>query len=172
MPDALELIGPVLTDPWYVVDGEDRIIAFNAAFHALFPRPLARRLKGLRCTEALPLPPCAQEGTCLRQQACARAGPVRLEEQDFQLGERALRWVVSAVPLPLPSGEQGALIVLRDVTDEAQLQQRYQALVQSVEQERAGLQQLLDERTRELLAANDELNRLERELAALRRGGV
>ncbi len=168
--DALKRVAPVMTDPWYLVDAQDRIVDFNAAFFALFPRSVSRSLKGLHCREALALPPCAGEG-CLRR-SCGKSGSLRLDELDVPLGDQTLRLVVTAMAVELPGGDTGALIVLRDMTDMAGMQQRYQKLMDEVEHERAGLRAQLDERTRELLAANEELNRLERELAALRRGGL
>lgn len=173
MPDVLEalkLFGPVLTDAWFVVDEQDRIVALNAAFHQLFPRAIARNLKSMTCCEAVSLP--TREGDrCLRR-LCVSGGPFRLSEIDAEVGGQKLRLVISAVPLAFAPEKVGALIVLRDVTADARVQARYRELVDGMERQRRELEERLEARTRDLLSANEELNRLERELARLRRGGV
>jgi hypothetical protein len=63
----------------------------------------------------------------------------------------------------------GALIALRNVTDEARVQARYQEMVEEAQRARQELETKLALRTQELLAADRELNRLEKALAELRR---
>lgn len=168
--EALKILGPAFIDAWYVVDDQDRIIDYNPAFHALFPRAVARKLKGLSCREASPLGPCSAQG-CLRER-CAASGALRLDELEAQLAEEKLRLIISAVPLPLGEGRMGALIVLRNVTDDARVQSQYQRLIDGAQNEMQDLEDRIDARTRDLLAANAELNRLEREIARLKRGGL
>jgi hypothetical protein len=169
--EALKLLGPAFLDAWYVVDAQDRIIDYNPAFHALFPRAVARRLKSMTCREASVLGPCGGELGCLRER-CTSTGPLRLDELEVQLGEEKLRLIVSAVPLPLGEGKVGSLIVLRNVTDDARVQAQYQQLIDGAQREMQELEDRIDARTRDLLAANAELNRLEREIARLKRGGL
>lgn len=168
--EALKILGPAFLDAWYVVDDQDRIVDFNAAFHALFPRPMARKLKTLTCREALTLPPCGG-AQCLRQ-TCIASGPSRLDELEAQVGNEKLRVIINAVPIPLPEGKTGALIVLRNVTDDARVQSQYQHMLEGAKEEKREMEEKLSSRTRELLAANTELNRLEREIARLKRGGI
>jgi hypothetical protein len=173
MTDALEglkVFGPAFLDAWYVVDEQDRVIEFNAAFHAMFPRSVGRTLKSMGCRDVAKLPACATD-PCLRQR-CSAQGAVRLDEIDAEVGGQAVRLIVSAVPIALGEGRVGALIVLRNVTDDARVQERYQQMVEGARQEKRDLEMRLQARTRDLLAANTELNRLERELAKLRRGGA
>ncbi len=167
---ALSVLGAGFIDPWYVVDDQDRIIEYNAAFHALFPRAVGRKLKTQTCRDALSMSACAGE-KCLRK-TCQSTGAIRLDEVEAKIGETEYRLVLSAVPLDLGQGKIGALIVLRDVTDEARVLERYQELMEAVEAKRRELQDQLDARTRDLLLANHELNRLEQELARLKRGGT
>lgn len=171
MPDGLDMVkrlGPAIVDPWYVVDEEDRIVDFNTAFHSLFPRSVGRKLRGMSCREAAVLPPCSG-GQCLRK-TCAQKGAFRLDEVDAEVGGEKLRLVISAVPVALKPGGQGALIVLRNVTDEARVQEQYQRMMDQARQEKRELEALVQARTRDLLSANDELSRLEREVRRLRRG--
>ena len=168
--DALKTLGPAFIDAWYVVDDQDRIIDYNPAFHALFPRSVARKLKGLTCRDASAEGPCRSQG-CLREK-CASSGALRLDELEAQFGDEQLRLIISAVPLPLGDGRHGALIVLRNVTDDARVQSQYQKLIDGAQNEMQDLEERIDGRTRDLLSANAELNRLEREIARLKRGGL
>jgi len=168
--DALKILGPAFIDAWYVVDEQDRIIDYNPAFHALFPRAVARKLKGLSCRDASANGPCATQG-CLRER-CAASGALRLDELEARFSEELLRLIISVVPLQLSGGRLGALIVLRNVTDDARVQSLYQKLIDGAQNEMQDLEERIDARTRDLLAANAELNRLEREIARLKRGGL
>lgn len=168
--EALKILGPAFLDAWYVVDDQDRIIDYNAAFHALFPRAVARKLRGMTCREVMFLPPCAGR-RCLRE-TCTASGPCRMDELEAEVGGERLRLIISAVPVPLPEGKVGALIVLRNVTDDARVQAQYQQLLDGAKEEKREMEEKLSARTRELLTANSELNRLERELARLKRGGL
>lgn len=171
MADALEVLkalGPALMDAWYVVDESDRIVEFNSVFHAMFPRAVARTLKGAECRRTLDLPPCRGD-RCLRR-ACAESGSMRLDEVDVELGGERLRLIIGASPITLPGGGKGAVVVLRNVTDEARVQTRYQEMLEQAERERRELDQRVAARTKELLAANDVVTRLEQELAELKRG--
>jgi PAS domain-containing protein len=168
--EALKILGHAFLDAWYVVDDEDRIIDFNPAFFALFPRAVGRKLKGMTCRDAVALPPCAG-AQCLRQ-TCVASGPSRLDELEAQIADEKLRLIINAVPLPLPDGKTGALIVLRNVTDDARVQAQYQQMLEGAKEEKREMEEKLSARTRDLLAANSELNRLEREIARLKRGGL
>jgi hypothetical protein len=165
--EALALLGPAISDPWVVVDDQEKILEFNSAFFALFPRSTGRNLKKLSCTEVAKLPGCGT-GQCLRAR-CETEGAFRLDEVDVEVGADKLRLIISAAPLTLASGKIGALLVLRNVTDDAKVQQRYQRMVEEGERARVRLETELDSRSRELLGTNEELTRLEEELARLRK---
>lgn len=171
-PDALQTVRAVaaaIADPWFVVDPDDAVVAFNDAFHGLFPAAQARRLAGKRCKEIAQIPACAGEG-CLRR-SCTADGPLRLDEVEVTLGGRARQMIVSAAPVPLGEAGLGALIVLRDVGEEARVQREYQQLKEQVVRLERELEERVSARTRDLMAANAELTRLEREIARLKRGG-
>src|SRR4051812_26031424 len=103
---VVKQLGAAMLDAWLVVDDQDRIVEHNQAFRDLFPRELARKLKGLSAAEAVKLP-----GEPLRKQC--EAGPLRLDEQTAEIAGEKFRFIVGAAPVPLPEGKQGALIVLR-----------------------------------------------------------
>src|SRR5438105_2409044 len=105
--EELKALGPALLDAWYVVDEDDRIVDFNPAFHAMFPRAVARKLKTLSCREAAKLPACATE-QCLRS-VCQSQGPIRLDEVDAEVADEQVRLIISATPVELPKGGKGAL---------------------------------------------------------------
>lgn len=161
--EVVKELGVALIDPWCVVDAEDRIVEHSPSFRALFSRELGRRLVGMTCAEALRL------STADVRRAIAQ-GPLRLHEQTAELEGQPRRFQLGAAPVALPEGGDGVLLLLRDVTEEAQLQQRYQALEEQARQAKEELESELDERTRDLLTANDLINRLERELARYKRG--
>jgi transcriptional regulator with PAS, ATPase and Fis domain len=166
---AIKVVLSAISDPWFLVDEEDRIIEFNGAFHALQAPEVARSLRNRSCKEVAKLGPCAQP-QCLRQ-LCNAEGPIRLAEIPAEMGGRKMQMIVSAVPVPLAKGTQGALIVLRDVSDLARIQTEYRQLKDELSAIRSELEERLAARTRDLLASNEELNRLEKEIARMKRGG-
>ena len=161
--EAVRNLGVALLDPWCVVDAEDRIGEHSPSFRDLFSRQTARRLTELTLKEALGL-----STTALKQGASE--GPLRLHEQEAELEGQPRRFHLGAVPVSLEGGTQGTLLLFRDVTEEARLQTRYQQLEEQARRSKEELEQELDERTRDLLTANDLINRLERELARYKRG--
>ncbi len=166
-PEALAVIGAAITDPWLLIDEQDRVLEFNAAFRTLFPRSVARKLSQSTAQELFSRDAFEPGGWF--HLARSTSGAARLDELTAQIGEEHLRIIVSALPAPLDPGRSGTLIVLRNVTDEARVQERYKRLVEEAERERAEIKESLAARTREVLAANERLNALERELSRLKR---
>lgn len=171
--ERIEAIGAALLDPWLVVDGERRVLAFNRHFRALFDRATARRLPGSTCCAHLALAPCQGGGQCLALLALADDTPVRLDEIEAELvaeGERRTL-IVSANGLHDPETGEGpyALLVLRDVSDLADMQRKYRELNEVRAAERAGLDQTLRAQTLALKAAHQALNARQEELNRLRR---
>ncbi|MDQ3262154.1 MAG: PAS domain-containing protein [Myxococcota bacterium] len=162
---AVRSLGAAMLDPWVAVDAEDRIVEHNALFRELFPREVARELVGRTCGELLRLSATARE-------LAAAEGPVRLDEQEAEVHGSRLRLIVSAAPLALEGDRPGTLLILRNVTEEARIQASYQQLEDTTRRQCEDLEQRLDERTRDLLTANDLINRLEGELARYKRGEV
>lgn len=167
--EKIRAVAAAIVDPWFVVDEADKVIAYNDAFYGVFPPPVARKLSTKTCREVAEIPACATD-TCLRR-ACVAEGAMRLDEVEVKIAGAARQMILSAAPVSLGDGVQGALIVLRDVSDEARVQREYQRLREQVTRLERELEERVAARTRDLLAANAELNRLERELARLRRGG-
>ncbi|HVE81543.1 MAG TPA: ATP-binding protein [Myxococcales bacterium] len=118
----------MISDAFYIVDADDRIVSYNVAFRNMFPRSMVRSLREARCRDAAFLP--CHGGQCLRER-CAVEGAIRLDEIETTItnaqGEpESLRLIVTAGPVTLPSGQPGTMIILRDVTDEARIQAKYQ----------------------------------------------
>lgn len=160
--ESVRRLGVAVIDPWCAVDPEERLLEHSPAFRELFSREEGRKLVGRRLSELVG-PEVAE--SVLRGLA---DGPRRLHEQEVALGGGRRRFLLGAAPLE----DGGAVLFLRDVTEEAQLQERYQKMEEQIRRTREELEVELDERTRDLLTANDLINRLERELARYKRGEI
>jgi len=184
MADALEefleqfkRVAPALTDSYFIVDRDRRIVDFNRAFYAMLPRPVARQLKGKHCYDVLSLNVCESE--CIAHQCWQEGRHIRLNEitgrvigKEGKDGED-LRFVLSAVPITGPSGEPvGALEIQRNVTDEASVHLKYKAMLENEVRERERLAAQVKTRTRELLEANQRLLKTQKELLAYKKGLV
>lgn len=170
----LSRVGQVFVDPWLVVDKQGQIVEMNRHYHALFPRNVARKLKGSACCQHLKLGTCEQEclaRRCLRDHA---HGAVRYDEIPATLeGEAdARRFIVSAVPLADADDDapEAVLILLRDVSDQADVQRKYKDVLASEAREKDKLRTELLRKTKELMDANQALNRLQQELMAFKKG--
>jgi PAS domain-containing protein len=181
MADALETfleqfsrVGPALVDSYFIVDSERRIVDFNRAFYAMLPRSVARNLKGKKCFEVLELNICKDK--CIAHQCWREARPVRLNEITGKVlgrddDDANLRFILSAVPITDDSGEPvGALEIQRNVTDEAEVQLKYKAMLDAEARERERLAAQIRARTRELLKANQRLLKTQKELLAYKKG--
>ena len=169
--EKLERIGSVIIDPYMVVDAELNILDFNGAFRSLFPRQVSRRLKKIRCCDALSLDICASG--CIARAAWSKGQNVRLDEITGVIpatGEE-VRLIGSATPICDSAGKQIAtLVIYRNVTDEAKVQAKYKTMLEEATRERQELEEELRGRTRELLDSNETINRLEQELMQHRKG--
>jgi PAS domain-containing protein len=168
-------IAPAIVDSYFVVDRERRIVDFNRAFFAMLPRQMARGLKGKHCYEVLELNICRE--SCIAMQCWRDNRHVRLDEiSGTVIGDAAaakLRFILSAIPITDESGNQvGALEIQRNVTDEAEVQVKYQEMLESEARERERLATQIRARTRELLETNQLLLKTQKELLAYKRGLV
>ena len=166
-------VAPAIVDSYFVVDHERRIVDFNRAFYAMLPRHVARGLKGKHCFEVLELNICANE--CIAQQCWADNRHVRLDEISGNIaGEsQKLRFILSAVPITDESGQHvGALEIQRNVTDEAEVQVKYQEMLETEARERERLATQIRARTKELLETNQLLLKTQKELLAYKKGLV
>jgi PAS domain-containing protein len=182
MPDVLanflqefKRVAPAIVDSFFVVDNERRIVDFNRAFYALLPRQMARGLKGKKCYEVIELNICREN--CIAQQCWRDNRHVRLDEiSGSVVGDtesKKLRFILSAIPITDESGQHvGALEIQRNVTDEAEVQGKYQEMLESEARERERLATQIRARTRELLETNQLLLKTQKELLAYKKGLV
>ncbi len=168
----IRALGAVFVDAYVVVDAERRLIDFNPHYRAFFSRAQARRLKGSTCCAFMRLGVCAGD-TCLARR-CLEAGEnVRYDEIPAEIeGEAAPRQVIaSAAPVGEPSeGGPVALILLRDVSDAAGVQRKYQDMLERETRQKEKLREEIARKTKELVDTNQQLNRVQKELLTLRKG--
>jgi len=173
--DVLALIRPieeVIVDPFFVVDARRVVIHFNRAFVAMLPRAIARGLRGKKLEDVVEfhLP---DDPKCIVTRCWEAGTAIRLDEIPGNLarGDIQMTFILSALPFYDEQGKPtAAMVVQRNVTDEAQVQTKYQEMLETTGRERDQLKQVIRERTKDLLATNDQLLRVQRELMALKRG--
>jgi PAS domain-containing protein len=168
-------VAPAIVDSYFIVDRERRIVDFNRTFFAMLPRQMARGLKGKHCYEVLELNICRDN--CIAMQCWRDGRHVRLDEISGTIigdAEAAkLRFILSAIPITDEAGNHvGALEIQRNVTDEAEVQVKYQEMLESEARERERLATQIRARTRELLETNQLLLKTQKELLAYKRGLV
>ena len=168
--EQIRAIQAALLDAYVVVGVDQRVAAFNRPFFVLFPRRVARTLEGkplsevltFRFNEALldPVAECLERGAGVRFDEIEGQGP----------GESRFHFIVSASPLVEGERSVGVLLLLRDVTDEVNIQSKYQNMLHEEARARAELEEVLRKRTRELLEAHDALNTTQGELMEYAKG--
>ena len=169
---ALEQIGPVIIDAYVVVDADRTVADFNRHYRAMFPRAQARRLKGSRCCEFLGLAVCGG-GECLAEQCMTRDQAVRYDEitaqPRWEEGGEERKFIVSGIRLGAEP-PHAALLLLRDVSDAADVQRKYKAMLETEARERDRLREEIVRKTKELMDTNMELNRIQKELMSFKKG--
>ena len=164
-------VASAIVDSYFIVDTERCIVDFNRAFYALLPRQMARGLKGRYCYDVLELNICKSE--CIAQQCWSDNRHVRLDEISGAIAGEAqkLRFILSAVPITDEHGNHvGALEIQRNVTDEAEVQTKYQEMLDTEARERERLANQVRARTKELLETNQLLLKTQKELLAYKKG--
>lgn len=166
-------ISPAIVDSYFVVDAERRIVDFNRAFYAQLPRSVARGLKGKKCFDVIALNIC--HSNCIAEQCWRNQRHVRLDEISGKIAGDAdgkdMRFILSAVPIMDNDGNPiGALEIQRNVTDEAEVQVKYQEILENEAAERERLATQIRTRTRELLETNQRLLKTQKELLAYKKG--
>ncbi|HYV48715.1 MAG TPA: PAS domain-containing sensor histidine kinase [Myxococcaceae bacterium] len=141
-----EALSELITDAYYIVDADDRIVSYNMAFRKMFGRSRMRTLREARCRDASFLP--CHGDQCFRER-CAAEGVIHLYELETAAADAKgnpiqLRLNVTAGPVTLPNGQPGTMIILREVTDETAVAARYQ--------QAQAVQQQLERQRREALA--------------------
>lgn len=165
--DAFKQISDVVIDAYFITDAEGRILDYNRAFFRLFPRQVARELGSLSVGEALPME------RDVAAECMDTARHVRLDEIPVRPrgSDAPLRVILSAIPLARSDGGvAGALVILRNVTDEAAIQAKYQEMLETEAAERERLVERVAERTHALVEANELLLELQRELMEYKKG--
>lgn len=169
--ELLRMIGPGFLDAYYVVNRELEIIDFNRLFFSLFPRSLARKIKGMNIEHLVRL----ELGRTLLdvpREVFNRGSQVRYDEvEGFITDGPTCAMNVSGIPLYTQGEEEpwGALVLLRDVTDEAVVQAKYKRMLEDEARRYSELEEQLRARTRELLELGDELERVRGELVEYRK---
>jgi PAS domain-containing protein len=169
--ERIKAISEVFVDSFFVVDAERNLLDFNRAFHAMLPRGVARGLRGKKCYDVLQLDIC--EERCVAQHCWDSGKHVRLDEIHGKVAktDKALTFILSALPFFDEAGAPiGALVVHRNVTDEAQVQVKYQEMLDNAKRERAQLEHTIRTRTKDLLETSQQLLQLQRELLDYKRG--
>ncbi|MCP4446092.1 MAG: PAS domain-containing protein [Myxococcales bacterium] len=166
-------VAPAIIDSYFIVDHDRKIVDFNRAFYAMLPRQIARGLKGKKCFEVLELNVCRD--SCVAQQCWKEGKQVRLDEiSGTIIGDaeaQKMRFILSAVPITDPQGQHvGALEIQRNVTDEAEVQIKYQKMLETEAEERERLATQIRLRTKELLETNQLLLRTQKELLSYKKG--
>jgi PAS domain S-box-containing protein len=164
--EAFKAISDVVIDAFVVVDKELGILDYNRAFFALFPRQVARKLKGMKISEAMHV-----ERDVAKE--CIEAGRhVRLDEISVKMSgaDDELRMILSGIPLRTDEQVLGALVILRNVTDEAMIQVKYQEMLETEARERERLMEQMRERTSALVETNELLLNLQQELMEYKKG--
>lgn len=142
-------------DAAVILDRDRRVLYYNRAYEAacrLRGRELAARVaEGARCYELFPLEVC--ESACVGCRARDAGRALRVDEIHAGRGDgEEMTLIVSAVPL-------GDYIVetYRDVTAEMRIQRRLKVLLDRERRAKTNLEEMVEERTRELRQAQAHL---------------
>lgn len=171
--ERIKAVSDVIIDSYFLVDTERTILDFNQTFYAMLPRSVGRGLKGKKCYDVLNLDICQER--CIAKQCWEAKRQVRLDEISGKVAttDRTLTFILSALPLLGEDGQPvGALVIQRNVTDEAQVQQKYQEMLENEKRERERLMHIIRSRTKDLLETSQQLLTVQKELMEFRRGRI
>ena len=143
-------------DAAVILDRDRRILYYNRAYEAtcsMRGRELARRVEeGVRCYEVFALEVCQTACVGCRAREAGRA--LRVDEIRAVRGDgEELTFIVSAVPL----GDGYIVESYRDVTAEMRIQRRLKVLLERERRAKGDLEEMVEERTRELRQAQAHL---------------
>ncbi|OIP30780.1 MAG: hypothetical protein AUK47_24080 [Deltaproteobacteria bacterium CG2_30_63_29] len=169
MVEAIAAISRTFLDAAVLVDENRRVLHFNHQFFALFPKSLARRLEGQLIDDLLCLE-LGGDGFDPISEALVSGSPRRYDEAKglFTDGP-TLSLIVSATPLLNDSKPWACLVLLRDVTDLADVQSKYRQLQAVEAQARARLESKILEQGKLIVERGEELRRMQEELTAYRK---
>ncbi len=166
---AFSQIKDVVIDAWCITDASGVITDYNRVFFSLFPRNVARKLKGLTLPEVLAMP------VNIVAEAITQNRQVRFDEVVAAILETAeeFRFILSAIPL-LDEAQnlEGALVIMRNVTDEAMVQIKYQEMLEREARERELLKAELVRRTERLIQVSERYYELKAQIRKRAKGQV
>lgn len=172
--ERIAAIEDVLIDPFFVADSQRQIIHFNRPFYSMLPRGVARGLKGKNVSEVIQFE-IGGEISCIVERCWEHGRHLRLDEIPGRVHrtDKTLTFILSALPFFDEAGKPAAaLVVQRNVTDEAQVQVKYQEMLDSARREREQLAETIRTRTRDLLETSQRLIACQRELIEFKRGRI
>lgn len=161
-------IKDVIIDAWCITDPSGAILDYNRVFFSMFPRNVARKLKGLTLPDVILLPiDIVREAIDQNQQVRFDevAGSVIESQEEF-------RFILSAIPLRDDEQLQGVLVILRNVTDEALVQIKYQEMLEREARERELLKTELERRTERLIRLAERYYELKTQVRKRAKGQV
>lgn len=169
--EGLKRISGVFIDAYFVADREGNITDFNPTFYGFFPKSIARQLRRKRYDEVVKLESPGRGD--IVTECLTRGQAIRYDEIKGVIPDvRDLILIVSAVPLSEEGDDSpmGVLVLLRDVTDEAQMQNKYKQMLEIEAEEKAKLETTIRDKTETLLETNELLNDAQKELMQFRKG--
>ncbi len=155
-----------LSDSAFVVDRERTIQDFNRPFLKLnrIDPHKARGIKESFCRNHVNMEIC--ENSCIALKCFEAGAAVRFDEVKGKTeGGETLNLIVTAVPIRNQLGEIVSVLEMhRDVTDEARIHEKYKVFLDKEKRAKEELERQVNERTKELRSANDELKRTQAQL--------
>jgi hypothetical protein len=165
IPEVLTDFAEVIIDSYFIIDLEHNLLEYNRAFRAMLPRTVARRLKTKKCYDVLQLDIC--EENCIAKQCIKLGRHVRFDEIKGRVpdDEQELRFILSAIPIRGAGGDiKGALVMHRNVTDEALVQEKYQRQMEASANQQRQLERDLQLRTQRLQEVSRRLMEAQKRL--------
>ena len=166
--EAFDKIKDVVIDAYYISDTEGKILEYNRLFYSMFPRNVARKLKGKVLLDVMEIP------VDIVSKVMEADSQIRLDEITAIVREsmEEYRFILSGIPLhDEESGEiTGALILLRDVTDEAMVQTKYQEMLEREAMQRELIKDELHRRTVRLVEISKQYFELKERVRELQKG--
>ena len=166
---AFQEIKEVIIDAWFISDPAGVIVDYNRPFFSMFPRNIARKLKGLTIPEIMTMP------VNIVNEAISQNRQVRFDEVVASVQETGeeYRFILSAIPLfDAEKNLEGTIVIMRNVTDEAMVQIKYQEMLEREARERELLKGELVRRTERLIQISERYYELKAQIRKRAKGQV
>jgi len=145
--EAFNLVSEVVFDAYFLTDENGLISEYNRMFYSLFPKSIARKLKGMRLNEVMQIPVDVVSET-MKKKTHIRLDEIEAHVQDMD----EYRFIFSGIPLNDENNNfSGVLVLMRNVTDEAMVQLKYQEMLETEAKARDLLKDELKNRTESLV---------------------